>query len=431
MPCPSFHKLVLPSTLQAKQLRLPDNFMRKYGGQISPIVTLTVPDGSVWRVGLKKSDNKFWFRDGWNEFVHRYSISTGYLLLFRYEGKSSFNVNIFSLATSEINYQSSTAQSSKEGPYYAKCLKIFEELEDEDSIELLDSMPSKLTPGPLQNKAFSGSADKFTPGKSHSPPALQNLFNASKLNSINWGDGGNTLSSRSANSVDNHLTRDIGLQFNVVEFKKSTEEVKLRAAIDEKVKKSATKKRKSDVQEPSSDHEDEVEMRNRFYESASARKRTVTAEEREKAINAAKEFEPTNPFCRVVLRPSYLYRGCIMYLPSCFAEKHLNGVSGFIKLQISDGRQWPVRCLYRGGRAKLSQGWFEFSLENNLGEGDVCVFELLGTKDVVLQVTVFRITGDEGPLSPPPLQQNQHVRPAKLLTSPFQHHLTSTKLHGN
>lgn len=225
--------------------RLPDNFMRKYGGQISPIVTLTVPDGSVWRVGLKKSDNKFWFRDGWNEFVHRYSISTGYLLLFRYEGKSSFNVNIFSLATSEINYQSSTAQSSKEGPYYAKCLKIFEELEDEDSIELLDSMPSKLTPGPLQNKAFSGSADKFTPGKSHSPPALQNLFNASKLNSINWGDGGNTLSSRSANSVDNHLTRDIGLQFNVVEFKKSTEEVKLRAAIDEKVKKSATKKRKS------------------------------------------------------------------------------------------------------------------------------------------------------------------------------------------
>jgi len=53
-------------------------------------------------------------------------------------------------------------------------------------------------------------------------------------------------------------------------------------------------------------------MRFRFYESASARKRTVTAEERERAINAAKAFEPPNPFCRVVLRPSYLYRGCIM-----------------------------------------------------------------------------------------------------------------------
>lgn len=68
----------------------------------------------------------------------------------------------------------------------------------------------------------------------------------------------------------------------------------------------------ADEQQASDQHEDEVEMRFRFYESASARKRTVTAEERERAINAAKAFEPVNPFCRVVLRPSYLYRGCIM-----------------------------------------------------------------------------------------------------------------------
>lgn len=108
----------------------------------------------------------------------------------------------------------------------------------------------------------------------------------------------------------------------------------------------------------------------------------------------------------------------------------MNGVSGFIKLQISDGRQWPVRCLYRGGRAKLSQGWFEFSLENNLGEGDVCVFELLRMKEVVLQVTVFRVTEDVGLLGPP-LQQNQNVSPAKLMNTPLQHHLTPVKLIRN
>ena len=68
----------------------------------------------------------------------------------------------------------------------------------------------------------------------------------------------------------------------------------------------------ADNQDSSAQYEHEGEMRFRFYESASARKRTVTAEERERAINAAKLFEPTNPFCRVVLRPSYLYRGCIM-----------------------------------------------------------------------------------------------------------------------
>lgn len=120
----------------------------------------------------------------------------------------------------------------------------------------------------------------------------------------------------------------------------------------------------------------------------------------------------------------------LQYLPSCFAEKNLNGVSGFIKLQTSDGQQWPVRCLYRGGRAKLSQGWFEFSLENNLGEGDVCVFELLRMKDVVLKVTTFRVIEDAGLLNPP-MRQHQNVSPAKLLNTPMQQNIIPTKLIRN
>ncbi|KAF1885078.1 hypothetical protein Lal_00028967 [Lupinus albus] len=414
MPHPSFFKLVLPSTLQANQMRIPDNFLSKYGGELSATANLYVPDGTVWYIGLKNADKKIWFLDGWPEFVQRYSVGVGYLLVFRYEGKSSFNVHIFNLATSEINYQSAT-QSSTERPYFTNCLKFFEEMEDEDSVDFFNS-PSYITPGSLQNKVIPGSVD-IKPGKSNNtPPALQNLFNCSKLNSINWGEGEDTLSSRGAGLLDSRLTRGIGLQFNEVEFKRSTEELKLCASVEEKVIKPVRKKRKSEGQEPSAEHEEETEMRNRFYESASARKRTVTTEERERAINAAKAFEPDNPFCR--------------YLPSCFAEKHLNGVSGFIKLQNSDGRQWLVRCLYKGGRAKFSQGWFEFTLENNIGEGDVCVFELLTMKEVVLKVTVFHVIEDVGLLSPP-LQQNQNLSSPKLMNTLLQHHLTPVKLARN
>jgi hypothetical protein len=173
--------------------RLPDDFVKQYGGNISSIVTLTVPDGSIWRVGLKKEDNKFWLLDGWHDFVQHYSIGIGYLLLFRYEGRSCFIVNIYSFATSEINYKS-PAQSSNEAPHRAKHLAILEDVEDED---------------------------------------------------LNLGEAGNTPSSKSARSPDNQMTRDKGLQFNVVEFEKSTEEVKLRTATDEKVKRKMTKKRKS------------------------------------------------------------------------------------------------------------------------------------------------------------------------------------------
>ncbi|KAK1559591.1 hypothetical protein Q3G72_016188 [Acer saccharum] len=140
------------------------------------------------------------------------------------------------------------------------------------------------------------------------------------------------------------------------------------------------------------EHEEEVENRCRFCGSASATKRTATTEEREKAIEAAKAFVPANPFCSVVLRPTYVQtKCCIMFLPSCFSAKHLKGVSGIIKLQLSDENQWAVHCVYRGGRAKLGKGWSKFTLENDLREGDVCVFELLGSSDIVLKVTVFRV----------------------------------------
>ncbi|XP_017971809.1 PREDICTED: B3 domain-containing transcription factor VRN1 isoform X4 [Theobroma cacao] len=298
MPRPFFHKLILSSTLQDKKLRIPDNFVKKFRDELSVAAALTVPDGHVWRVGIKKADNKVWFQEGWQEFVERYYIRVGYFLIFRYEGNSAFS----------------------------------------------------------------------------------NLFGGTKLNNcINW-----------TGEVNLHTSKGVNNQ-------------PIRGAELPKPKKPGRKKRKFDPNEQDSSvgHEDEVEMRFRFYESASARKRTVTAEERERAINAAKAFEPTNPFCRVVLRPSYLYRGCIMYLPSCFAEKHLSGVSGFIKLQLPDGKQWPVRCLYRGGRAKFSQGWYEFTLENNLGEGDVCVFELLRSREFVLKVTVFRVLESTGLMNRP------------------------------
>lgn len=58
------------------------------------------------------------------------------------------------------------------------------------------------------------------------------------------------------------------------------------------------------------------------------------------------------------------------------------------------------------------------------------MFELLRMKEVVLQVTVFRVIEDVGLLSPP-LQQNQNMSSAKMLNTPLQQHLTSTKMVRN
>ncbi|PPD90676.1 hypothetical protein GOBAR_DD12415 [Gossypium barbadense] len=358
MPRPFFHKLILSTTLQHKKLRIPDNFVKKFGDELSVAAALTVPDGHVWRVGIRKADNKVWFHEGWQEFVERYYIRAGYLLVFRYEGNSCFCVSIFSLYNSEINYQTNAFVGTQ---YYHRKPYPFEELEDDECIS----------------------------------PTLQNLFSRSKVNNcMNWSGEINFRALKGMNSQS------------------------FRGAVLSKPNKPGRKKQKFDHAEPDSSvgREYDVYTNFRLYESASARKRTVTTEERERAINTAKSFEPMNPFCRVVLRPSYLYRGCIMYLPSCFAEKYLSGVSGFIKLQLPDGRQWPVRCRYRGGKAKFSQGWYEFTLENNLGEGDVCIFELLRSREFVLKVTVFRVR-ESAPVSMkcrPELNQltnSEHILP--------------------
>ncbi|KAF3532669.1 hypothetical protein DY000_02042410 [Brassica cretica] len=467
MPRPFFHKLIFSSTIQEKRLvislpplhlllppRVPDKFVSKFKDELSVAVALTVPDGHVWRVELRKADNnKIWFQDGWQEFVDRYSIRIGYLLIFRYEGNSAFSVYIYNLSHSEINYHSTGLMDSAHNHF--KRARLFEDLEDED-VEVVH--PSPLYPS--QHPETTAHANK-----GHTSSAIQSFFAEPPVKAEETTPTpkvpkkrGRKKKNADPEEINSSAPRDDDPE-NRSKFYESASARKRTVTAEERErainaaktfeptnpffrvvlrpsylyrgcimylpsgfaekylsgisgfikvqlgekqwpttptpkvpKKRGRKKKNADPEEinSSAPRDDDPENRSKFYESASARKRTVTAEERERAINAAKTFEPTNPFFRVVLRPSYLYRGCIMYLPSGFAEKYLSGISGFIKVQLGE-KQWPVRCLYKAGRAKFSQGWYEFTLENNLGEGDVCVFELLRTRDFVLKVTAFRV----------------------------------------
>lgn len=144
--------------------RIPENFVKKFKDELSVAATLMVPNGNVSRVGLKRVDNKIWFYDGWQEFMERYSIRIGYFLVFKYEGHSSFNVHIYNLPSSEINYHSNP-YSRAEAPYHSKQYRIFEEMEDDDS-EFVDHS--------TLNETFNS-------------PAPQNLLASSKYkNDINY-----------------------------------------------------------------------------------------------------------------------------------------------------------------------------------------------------------------------------------------------------
>lgn len=213
--------------------KIPENFVRRFREELSVFATLTVPDGNIWRIGLKKADNKCWYHDGWQQFAEHYSLRVGYLLVFRYEGNSAFSVNIFNVSTSEINYQSNSFPNPE--PTYGNRHQIFEEMEDEDSVETLGLSP----PDSLKSKLFGERTDHLTPAKSFNPSL--HLFNGSNFKDcLTWpGSAGNL-------QPDNQSTRDIGVQFSVTDLKKPID-VKLPMSEDGKQsKKAGRKKRKVD-----------------------------------------------------------------------------------------------------------------------------------------------------------------------------------------
>ncbi|CAK7325831.1 unnamed protein product [Dovyalis caffra] len=114
------------------------------------------------------------------------------------------------------------------------------------------------------------------------------------------------------------------------------------------------------------------------------------SEKSKRAIHAARMFKPKNPSFMVMLQ-RYTFYNHFLYVPLEFAQRHMIDAPRCIKLQVSDGREWPIQinrnqCRY----LHISKGWYEFSKENNLKKGDVCVFELINKKKFVLKVEIFR-----------------------------------------
>ncbi|GFS39971.1 hypothetical protein Acr_00g0065890 [Actinidia rufa] len=66
--------------------RIPEDFAKIYGNELSAFATLTVPSGRAWRVGVEKADTMIWLNDGWKEFTEHHSIFCGFFIVFNYEG---------------------------------------------------------------------------------------------------------------------------------------------------------------------------------------------------------------------------------------------------------------------------------------------------------------------------------------------------------
>ncbi|CAJ2652500.1 unnamed protein product [Trifolium pratense] len=109
-----FMKAILPSPIHVKQIRIPDEFITRFGNELKNVATIAVPDGCVWEMELKKCDEHVFFCNRWQEFVEYYSIGYGCYLSFKYEGNSKFRVIIFDATSVEICYPFKTPSTNEE-----------------------------------------------------------------------------------------------------------------------------------------------------------------------------------------------------------------------------------------------------------------------------------------------------------------------------
>ncbi|XP_052287746.1 B3 domain-containing transcription factor VRN1-like isoform X2 [Citrus sinensis] len=94
--------------------RIPKNFVKNFGCELSKAATLIDPNGRISEVRIRKNGKTIWFHHGWYDFIKYYSISAGYLVVFKYVKNSTFHVLIFDMTACEINYPSKSEESKNE-----------------------------------------------------------------------------------------------------------------------------------------------------------------------------------------------------------------------------------------------------------------------------------------------------------------------------
>ncbi|KAK0580364.1 hypothetical protein LWI29_001081 [Acer saccharum] len=354
-----FFKVIRASTLQDKKLMISEKFVRIFGNELST-VTLTVPNGRVWKVGLIRDGRTIWFRDGWHDFVKYNSISAGYFLLFKYGGNSNFNVLIFDLTACEIEY-----------PYYGKependrhNLSRQDESENEDSIEIIDVTAPNPTFESPKNKAF----DKC-PRSSSVMPSQLNRAKPSFVPDLgvdkNQERGYESQNKRRKKEelVGSNQSNAVGSDINL---KKTAYEVGTHSSDD------AAK----------FDGDGLVDLLNNMGICVPKGFGNIAFKIRERAIAAARLFKPKNPSFMVIRRSTENHR---LYVPVKFARKYFSTSTKSIKVLDSDGRKWSAQLTLVPKCFMTKLGRFG----KNLDGGDICVFELVSRN--ILKVSVLKI----------------------------------------
>ncbi|XBH83339.1 hypothetical protein VPH35_071782 [Triticum aestivum] len=78
-----------------REMTIPDDFLKRFRGEIPKEIKLETRNGHIYTVGVAKYPDKLVLRAGWETFVETYDLRIDDSVVFRYNGNSQFNVIVF------------------------------------------------------------------------------------------------------------------------------------------------------------------------------------------------------------------------------------------------------------------------------------------------------------------------------------------------
>nr|XP_011465844.1 PREDICTED: B3 domain-containing transcription factor VRN1-like [Fragaria vesca subsp. vesca] len=412
-----FLEVILDDTSRERKLRIPKSFLDIYGEDLSNWVYFKLPYGPELDIGLTSFNGEVWFRKGWPEFSKLYSLEKGYSLIFGYEGNSRFQVSIFDGSNNmEIDYTTRRMLGSEESDQDDDIsLDISEDIRPNvDSEERVKKETHWSKSEMLRKNQFvaerhgGGKARLFQRAKSyncsfkvpmHSTYINHNLLWLPKAfvktylvkqptdaalkisgGKKSWpvklryeeAKGRVKFQSGWTDFVrDRSLKEGDICEFVLVDSKRHVFEVKITTA---------NHTLSPDIDDGNDEEDEQEDEKMHPPITASSGK-----------VPRANGFESANPDFKILLKPAYIH-GNYLYMPAKFAKRYLVKQPGHAILQVERKRTWYVNLHYASGRTTIQSGWATFVQDNDLKEGDTCVFMLTDKIKFLFDVVIFRST---------------------------------------
>nr|XP_009760930.1 PREDICTED: uncharacterized protein LOC104213184 isoform X3 [Nicotiana sylvestris] len=347
---PKFFKIIL-SQHERSRLRIPEDFASRYCKNMLNPVYLEVPTGEVWEVEVVHSQGQICLGIGWQDFSDFYSISCGHFLMFGYNARSHFNVTIFDLSASEIEYPYSSAHGIHTPISYSHETRHAPERdqsESDDSVEILEGIPRSQKANPIIPDMVENSVENLD----HCP------LGQSSKRQRQEGDTEDDV------FVDMHIKR--------MKVEKLQEDV---ASFTREGQKSS---------EGCCTHMLQSKI---VYDE----NKTVMDKERAIAYQRAKGFKSKNPFVISFMQPSYVFSPFNLSMSLKFARKYFLENYRNLVLRVPGRGSWSVKCTFGTTNAKIF--WKAFVMDNKLKPGDVCVFEVIKGAKLLMDITIFPAAG--------------------------------------